>query len=255
MSSEKQIAANRANAARSTGPHTNSGKARSRINAWKHGLRAEKVVIAGEDAEDLHAIQRALWEEHQPEPGTESLLVERLAHYAWRMRRAVVFEAALLGRGTYPTTKIGLCTRKCRVDSAALRDGNGECLVSYAAAAAFSARPATEKRGQPHRSRKPGRDPHPTDHTRRRGGIAELLDPRVAVKRAPAGASNFRLRRATYNNASRPRGYQTNPIAAMQHSEGCRRSERWANPVWPICELQFLPPPQLSGKLLFLLKV
>src|SRR5262245_43755699 len=76
MSSEKQIAANRANAARSTGPNTNSGKARSRMNAWKHGLRAEKVVIAGEDAE-------------------ESLLVERLAHYAWRMRRAVVFEAAL----------------------------------------------------------------------------------------------------------------------------------------------------------------
>src|SRR5215831_20589407 len=71
----------------------------SRMNAWKHGLRAEKVVIAGEDAEDLHAIQRALWEEHQPEPGMESLLVERLAHYAWRMRRAVVFEAALLREG------------------------------------------------------------------------------------------------------------------------------------------------------------
>jgi hypothetical protein len=99
MSSEKQIAANRANAKRSTGPNTSGGKARSRMNAWKHGLRAEKVVIAGEDAEDLQAIQRALWEEHQPEPGMESLLVERLAHYAWRMRRAVVFEAALLREG------------------------------------------------------------------------------------------------------------------------------------------------------------
>src|SRR5262249_1042673 len=99
MSSEKQIAANRANARRSTGPNTSGGKARSRMNAWKHGLRAEKVVIAGEDAEDLQAIQRALWEEHQPEPGMESLLVERLAHYAWRMRRAVVFEAALLREG------------------------------------------------------------------------------------------------------------------------------------------------------------
>jgi hypothetical protein len=69
------------------------------MNAWKHGLRAEKVIIAGEDAEDLQAIQRALWEEHQPEPGMESLLVERLAHYAWRMRRAVIFEAALLEKG------------------------------------------------------------------------------------------------------------------------------------------------------------
>ena len=67
------------------------------MNVWKHGLRAEKVVIAGEDAKDLQAIQRELWEEHQPAPGMESLLVERLAHYAWRMRRAAVFEAALLG--------------------------------------------------------------------------------------------------------------------------------------------------------------
>jgi len=99
MSSEKQIAANRANAKRSTGPNTSGGKARSRMNAWKHGLRAEKVVIAGEDAEDLQAIQRAIWEEHRPEPGMESLLVERLAHYAWRMRRAVIFEAAMLEEG------------------------------------------------------------------------------------------------------------------------------------------------------------
>jgi hypothetical protein len=99
MSSEKQIAANRANAKRSTGPNTSGGKARSRMNAWKHGLRAEKVVIAGEDAKDLQAIQRELWEEHQPEPGMESLLVDRLAHYEWRIRRAVVFEAALLEEG------------------------------------------------------------------------------------------------------------------------------------------------------------
>src|SRR5215831_12459572 len=71
----------------------------SRMNAWKHGLRAEKVVIAGEDPKDLQAIQRELWQEHRPEPGMESLLVERLAHYAWRMRRAVIFEAAMLEEG------------------------------------------------------------------------------------------------------------------------------------------------------------
>jgi hypothetical protein len=107
MSTEKQIAANRANAKRSTGPNTSGGKARSRMNAWKHGLRAEKVVIAREDAKDLQAIQRELWEEHQPSPGMESLLVERLAHYAWRMRRAVVFEAALLEEGSDCSGNLG----------------------------------------------------------------------------------------------------------------------------------------------------
>ncbi|UVO27595.1 hypothetical protein [Bradyrhizobium arachidis] len=40
MATEKQIAANRKNAARSTGPRTISGKARSRMNALRHGLAA-----------------------------------------------------------------------------------------------------------------------------------------------------------------------------------------------------------------------
>ena len=120
MSSEKQIAANRANARRSTGPNTSAGKARSRMNAWKHGLTAEKVVIPGEDAQELKAICRELWEEHQPLPGMESLLVERLAHYAWRMRRALVFEAALLEDGPRLPGEVRLCRRKCIGDSAAI---------------------------------------------------------------------------------------------------------------------------------------
>ena len=45
MTSSKQIQANRANAKKSTGPKTEAGKARSRRNAWKHGLTAETLII------------------------------------------------------------------------------------------------------------------------------------------------------------------------------------------------------------------
>lgn len=45
MTSEKRLAANRRNAQRSTGPRTQDGKARSRLNAVKHGLAASLPVL------------------------------------------------------------------------------------------------------------------------------------------------------------------------------------------------------------------
>ena len=59
MSSEKQIAANRRNALRSTGPKTPEGRARARRNALRHGLTlsvdadSEVVVMAEEFARQI----------------------------------------------------------------------------------------------------------------------------------------------------------------------------------------------------------
>ena len=52
MATDKQIAANRRNAMKSTGPKTEEGKLRARQNAFRHGLTAETVVTALENADD-----------------------------------------------------------------------------------------------------------------------------------------------------------------------------------------------------------
>jgi hypothetical protein len=57
MTSDRQIEANRHNALKSTGPRTETGKRSSRCNAMRHGLRAETVITALEDAEDYKAFE------------------------------------------------------------------------------------------------------------------------------------------------------------------------------------------------------
>ena len=55
MTSFRQFEANRRNARKSTDPTTEEGKQRSRCNAVRHGLTAETVIGALEDAEDYKA--------------------------------------------------------------------------------------------------------------------------------------------------------------------------------------------------------
>ena len=53
MTSEAKIEANRRNSLKSTGPKTERGKERSRLNALKHGMTAKQLVVRGEDFGDF----------------------------------------------------------------------------------------------------------------------------------------------------------------------------------------------------------
>jgi hypothetical protein len=60
MTSYRQIEANHRNALKSTGPKTEVGGDVSRRNAIRHGLTAEAVICALEDAEDYKAFEAAV---------------------------------------------------------------------------------------------------------------------------------------------------------------------------------------------------
>ena len=95
MTSFRQIEANRRNALRSTGPKTDAGKQVSRRNAVRHGLTAETVIGALEDAEDYKAFQAAIIADYDAQSAVERELVLRLASILWRLRRANAMETGL----------------------------------------------------------------------------------------------------------------------------------------------------------------
>ena len=68
MTSFRQIETNRRNARKSTGPNTEEGKRRSRCNAVSHGLTAETVIGALEDAEYIHKLAQAGFDGIDVEP-------------------------------------------------------------------------------------------------------------------------------------------------------------------------------------------
>ena len=95
MTSFRQIEANRRNARLSTGPVTENGKRKSRRNAVRHGLTAETVIDALENADDYAAFEMAVTSDYDAHTAVERELVLRLASLLWRLRRATAIEKGL----------------------------------------------------------------------------------------------------------------------------------------------------------------
>ena len=91
-----KIESNRQNAQKSTGPKSQAGKEKSKLNALKHGLVAQATVIpVGEakesDTEFTQLVDRVM-EEFEPQSFIEEMLTERIAICYWRLRRAAYAE-------------------------------------------------------------------------------------------------------------------------------------------------------------------
>ena len=79
------------------GPNTPEGKARSAMNALKHGLRARDFcLLPEEDPEEWRQHVQDLTEGYGPVDATEEKLVDAIAVAMWKEIRADRFEAEVL---------------------------------------------------------------------------------------------------------------------------------------------------------------
>jgi len=93
----KQLAANRRNAQKATGPKTPNGQAVSKMNALKHGILSKEAVVHGrcikESDREFAALHQRFWDELQPAGPVEEMLVDQIVTTHWRLRRAMKAES------------------------------------------------------------------------------------------------------------------------------------------------------------------
>ncbi len=106
--SDRKLAANRENAQLSTGPRSKRGKARSAMNAVKHGVLARRRALArpgvlsrglvipkleGHRASvQFRALMSALVADRKPVGALEMLMVQEIGVCTWRLRRLLKYE-------------------------------------------------------------------------------------------------------------------------------------------------------------------
>ena len=95
VTSERQKAANQANALHSTGPKSPEGKAAIRFNAFRHGLLAQDAVLPGEDPDAFEDLWNRVRANLSPVGPIEEFLVDRVVNAMWRLQRLARAETAL----------------------------------------------------------------------------------------------------------------------------------------------------------------
>ena len=96
MSTEAQIAANRANAQLSTGPRTVEGKARTSQNAVSSGLFSKRDFVRPEQTAEYTELRDTLWAELHPSTLMEKTQTAEIVSATWRLYRCAALEAELI---------------------------------------------------------------------------------------------------------------------------------------------------------------
>ena len=98
-SAADRAAINRENAQKSTGPRTEAGKQRSKLNALRHGLTGHTIVLPIEDHSAYQRHSQSFLDEYRPKGATETQLVQSLLDTSWQLNRAAAVETNLFSLG------------------------------------------------------------------------------------------------------------------------------------------------------------
>ncbi len=99
MATDAQIAANQKNAQLSSGPTSDTGKAKSSLNAVKTGLTGRTVLLPGDDAGYYEAHVADFFKRWDPTSDDERNLVQSLADTDWRLLRIPALEMGIYALG------------------------------------------------------------------------------------------------------------------------------------------------------------
>lgn len=79
-----------------TGPISDEGKARSSMNATKHGLSSQKICLSHEDAEEYQAHRESVYAALPIKAPAQAFVVEGLVKDLWILQRNVVLIAQMM---------------------------------------------------------------------------------------------------------------------------------------------------------------
>ena len=90
--SDKVVSANRANAQKSSGAKTVTGKKNSRGNALRNGLFASELYVAEGEQQEFQTLRREIGSELVPETALQRLAVDEIVACSWKMKLAAHLE-------------------------------------------------------------------------------------------------------------------------------------------------------------------
>jgi hypothetical protein len=92
-----------------TGPKTEAGKARTRLNAYRHGLTGQLFVFTPDEAESYKTHCTAIRTHYQPAGPVEESLADQIANGIWRLQRIPAIEQGIFSTdaATRPDNETG----------------------------------------------------------------------------------------------------------------------------------------------------